>query len=137
MIAYASVFLMKIATKWNTIGLNVDSSFVWQLLERMINLLKTTVTSNRHLLYHIAAGLEKMLAKSHSPSQRVNQDAQSDADWNMFTTSRGSHAFDQTDPANMDAVLDEMILNNDLIYESFGMDRGNDVYDLLSSQFSC
>ncbi|KAH8649073.1 hypothetical protein BX600DRAFT_404159, partial [Xylariales sp. PMI_506] len=64
MIAFASVFLMKVATKWNRImGLNVESKYVSHLLERMIVLLKSSVTSERHLLYHIAFGLEKMLAK--------------------------------------------------------------------------
>lgn len=60
MIAFSAVFLMKVATKWNTVGFNVDPAFVWDLLDRVIHLLKTTITSKRHLLYHIAAGLEKM-----------------------------------------------------------------------------
>lgn len=60
MIAFTSVFLMKVATKWNTVGFNIDSSFVWDLLDRVIHLLKTTITSKRHLLSHIGAGLENM-----------------------------------------------------------------------------
>lgn len=60
MIAFSSVFLMKVATKWNAVGFNVDPAFVWDLLDRVIHLLKTTITSKRHLLYHIAAGLEQM-----------------------------------------------------------------------------
>lgn len=63
MIAFTSVFLMKVATKWNAVGFNVDPAFVWGLLDRVIHLLKTTITSKRHLLYHIAAGLEKLRAK--------------------------------------------------------------------------
>jgi hypothetical protein len=60
MIAFSAVFLMKVATKWNAVGFNVDPAFVWDLLDRVIHLLKTTITSKRHLLYHIGAGLEKM-----------------------------------------------------------------------------
>lgn len=63
MIAFTSVFLMKVATKWNAVGFNVDPAFVWNLLDRVIHLLKTTITSKRHLLYHIAAGLEKLRGK--------------------------------------------------------------------------
>ncbi|KAI0484064.1 hypothetical protein GGR56DRAFT_612166 [Xylariaceae sp. FL0804] len=45
MIAFASVFLMKVATKWNRIlGLNVESNYVSHLLERMIVLLKSSIT---------------------------------------------------------------------------------------------
>lgn len=60
MIAFSAVFLMKVATKWNAVGFNIDPAFVWDLLDRVIHLLKTTITSKRHLLYHIGAGLEKM-----------------------------------------------------------------------------
>lgn len=137
MIAYASVFLMKVATKWNTIGLNVDSVFVWQLLERMINLLKNTVTGDRHLLHHIAAGLEKMLVKSQTPPNRPQNANNNDHNWNMFTGTSNPQVYDQDGTVDMNTVLDGMILNNDLIYESFGMDQGNDIYDLLASQFSC
>ncbi|KAJ6130868.1 hypothetical protein N7512_003648 [Penicillium capsulatum] len=63
MIAFTSVFLMKVATKWNAVGFNVDPAFVWNLLDKVIHLLKTTITSKRHLLYHIAAGLEKLRAR--------------------------------------------------------------------------
>ncbi|OAA59198.1 Transcription factor [Niveomyces insectorum RCEF 264] len=65
MIAFAAVFLMKMAAQWNRVvmGLNVEPGYVSHLLRRMIELLKSSITSERHLLYHIAAGLEKMLAK--------------------------------------------------------------------------
>ncbi len=63
-IAFASVFLMKIAARWNRVmGLNVESRYVSHLLDRMIVLLKFSVTSDRHLLHHISFGLEKMLVK--------------------------------------------------------------------------
>ncbi|RYP00158.1 hypothetical protein DL764_006589 [Monosporascus ibericus] len=58
-IAFASVFLMDVARWWNRMmGLNFESNFVSHLLERMIVLLKGSVTSDHHLLYHIAFGLE-------------------------------------------------------------------------------
>lgn len=65
MIAFASAFLIKVTTKWSgVLGLNITASYVNELLERMIVLLRSSVTSDRHLLHHIAAGLQKMLDKS-------------------------------------------------------------------------
>ncbi|KAK6083405.1 C6 transcription factor [Seiridium cupressi] len=167
MIAFASVFLMKVATKWNRImGLNVESNYVSHLLERMIFLLKSSVTSERHLLYHIALGLEKMLANLRkvptktqklpgelgtgvSPGQDsvvsfgpmgygpspAGQETSMDG---VFTGAEGA----PWDPYAAGGVgrhnfLDDLaVMNDSLIYEAFGSDSANDVYNLLTSQFS-
>ncbi|KAK9777962.1 putative Transcription factor domain-containing protein [Seiridium cardinale] len=167
MIAFASVFLMKVATKWNRImGLNVESNYVSHLLERMIVLLKSSVTSERHLLYHIASGLEKMLANLRkvptktqklpgelgtgvSPGQDsvvsfgpmgygpspAGQETLMDG---VFTGAEGA----PWDPYAAGGVgrhnfLDDLaVMNDSLIYEAFGSDSANDVYNLLTSQFS-
>jgi len=63
MIAFVSVFLMKFATKWNNVGFNVDSAFVWNVIDQVIRLLKTTIPRKRPLLYYIACGLEMMRVK--------------------------------------------------------------------------
>lgn len=64
MVAFASVFLMKAATRWDRLmGLNIDFGFVSQLLERMVCALKAAITSERHMIQHIARGLEGMLAR--------------------------------------------------------------------------
>jgi len=81
MITFASVFLMKVATKWNSVGFNLKPTFVWDLDGRMIRSLKETVTSNRHLLHHIAAGLDKMLITSSnltSPRASASRDSSGD-----------------------------------------------------------
>ncbi|KAK3076473.1 hypothetical protein LTS18_012907 [Coniosporium uncinatum] len=81
MITFASVFLMKVATKWNSVGFNLEPTFVWDLVGRMIKLLKDTVTSDRHLLHHIAAGLDKMLITSRnltSPRTSASRDSSGD-----------------------------------------------------------
>ncbi|KAI0015301.1 hypothetical protein F4780DRAFT_784319 [Xylariomycetidae sp. FL0641] len=63
MIAFAAVFLMKVATRWNrALGLAVEPGDVSRLLGRLVRLLRGSVTSDRHLLHPIARGLEKMLA---------------------------------------------------------------------------
>ncbi|KAH7136919.1 hypothetical protein B0J13DRAFT_560256 [Dactylonectria estremocensis] len=64
MIAFASVFLMKATTKWDRLmGLNIEYTFVSRLLGRMVVLLKSAVTSDRHMIRHVALGLEKMLGR--------------------------------------------------------------------------
>ncbi|KAF2662267.1 hypothetical protein K491DRAFT_646198 [Lophiostoma macrostomum CBS 122681] len=200
MIAFASVFLMKVTTNWNTIiGLNVETKYVTGLLERMIELLKGSVTSDRHLLYHIAAGLEKMLersrqARAQGPNAVAGAVAKlSHGNGSSWPSADGtgrressnaaaalhSQSFHQLDdspqmsssdaPANLDlngfqvpwpnnysvatgAGIDEnetpgteyggflgnnmMIMNDSLIYEAFGSESANDVYNLLTSQFS-
>ncbi|CAK7215112.1 hypothetical protein SBRCBS47491_002371 [Sporothrix bragantina] len=198
MIAFASVFLLKMAAQGNRVmGLNVDAAYVAHLLRRMVELLQSSVTSDRHLLYHIAAGLEKMLAKMKMPS--VTGTAANSNSTSTTTSGAASSAGDvpqnqnqsqsqgqqqlqmqadvtQTQPQNqmnmdfvhnqvllqqhpqpMDGVLafhdnrwdlsgsldgshnvfDSMpVLNNTIIYEAFGSDSANDVYNLLTSQFS-
>ncbi|KAF9878437.1 C6 transcription factor [Colletotrichum karsti] len=64
MIAFASVFLMKVASRWDGImGLNIEYANVSRLLEKMVIVLKEAVTSERHMLKHIGQGLEKMLGR--------------------------------------------------------------------------
>ncbi|CAK7201567.1 hypothetical protein SEUCBS139899_004273 [Sporothrix eucalyptigena] len=179
MIAFASVFLLKMAAQGSRVmGLNIDAVYVAHLLRRMVELLQSSVTSDRHLLYHIAAGLDKMLAKMKMQLQPVTQtttnssttsgaassagDVQQtqpqmhDMDPNM-TFSVNNHVLlhpQQHPPQQMmDGVLpfdnrwdqiplagdvfDSMpILNNNIIYEAFGSESANDVYNLLTSQFS-
>ena len=183
MIAFASVFLMKVATRWNRVmGLNVEPHYVSHLLERMIVLLKSSITSDRHLLYHIAYGLEKMLAKvgpaalkksvpNKTPAPRHPVDESGNEvspgqdsvisyghmgygpggigeNHNMIeeavvrTGSGGSGgwgSYGSADGAGIgrqDFLGDVTVMNDSMIYEAFGGEPSNDVYNLLSSQFS-
>ncbi|KAE9572263.1 hypothetical protein CGMCC3_g11670 [Colletotrichum fructicola] len=73
MIAFASVFLMKVAAKWGSImGLNIDYANALRLLNKMIAVLKEAVASEKHMLKHIGQGLEKMLQRMRTA--RVRQD---------------------------------------------------------------
>lgn len=158
MIAFASVFLMKVTTKWNRIiGLNVEQAFVWSLVERMIHLLKSSVTSTRHLLYHIAAGLEKML-QQHNMSRQMKGAATSRNSSAISTEHNGvvstlpiqplsPSSLESWDPYAAAAMMEQgqgnhgqfndfTIMNNNMIYESFGTESAHDVYNLLNSQFS-
>jgi hypothetical protein len=67
MVAFASVFLMKAATRWDRLmGLNIEYAFVERLLERIVVLLKGAVTSDRHMIKLIAQGLHEMLGRLKS-----------------------------------------------------------------------
>lgn len=144
---------MKVTTKWNRIlGLNVEQAFVWGLLERIIQLLKNSITSARHLLYHIAAGLEKMLAQhdlSQQPSGAASRSSSNairpDGEQEPMGTTQYHPGLEHGvwDPfaapsmlGNSDEFNHLTIMNGDMIYESFGSESVNDVYNLLSSQFS-
>ncbi|KAH8888525.1 hypothetical protein GQ53DRAFT_724526 [Thozetella sp. PMI_491] len=163
MIAFASVFLMKVTTKWNRImGLNVEFEYVAHLLQRMIVLLKSSITSDRHLLYHIAAGLEKMLGNMVKPPA-PKAEAKTEAEAATGASTVALAEYDSAPYADGTALLHETgtprwepypngangivpgqtyfgdltIMNDSVIYEAFGSDSSNDVYNLLTSQFSC
>ncbi|KAF9877112.1 hypothetical protein CkaCkLH20_05378 [Colletotrichum karsti] len=190
MIAFASVFLMKVATRWNSVmGLKVEEEYVARLLGRMIGVLKSAVTSDRHVLKHIATGLEKMLDRMEESRERRHcsegegtvregMDARRAADQggsmagylyeggyggNMATPRGNESGFNRpvggpaaleaqfltpatwvqgglsqsSQPSGQDIFDDDLALMNDnLIFEAFGTGSANDVYNLLSSQFS-
>lgn len=167
MIAFASVFLMKVATKWNRImGFNIEHSYlnVSHLLEKMIVLLKSSVTSDRHVLHHIAAGLEKMLAKMTMEAEKEEQGRPLNG---MPTENFGSSylnpvpgsgavsgsgiAFGTTPVQQMQTASWDYaqptqeqdffinpgpIMNDSLLYEAFGAESSSDVYSFLTSHFS-
>ncbi|KAL2817535.1 hypothetical protein BJX63DRAFT_101835 [Aspergillus granulosus] len=181
MIAVASAFLLKVATKWNRLmALNIEYSFVSRLIERMVDLLKNAVTSERHLLKHIARGLEEMLNRLQAVGDtepEASQTRTSDSANPVPGWQRGSstaepttrlrdipesrplslealppnsqtgeiqgigtvpylYPFDVGVQEDMPFVSEESTLMNDaLLWQAFGTDTTNDVYNLLSTQF--
>ena len=77
-------------------GLNLESIFVWNLIERMIDLLQSSVTSDRHLLYHIAAGLEQMLAKSRASTPQIQHASQYASTADASNHIANGHGMDNT-----------------------------------------
>lgn len=156
MIAFASAFLMKGTTMWSRVmGLNIEAGYVADLLGRVVELLKTSVTSDRHVLHHIAFGLEKMLAKFSTTSgvtttQGSRQEALStgvsghnNGHFAQTFQSDGHHvAFSNAEwgeyngPGNTGTPSLSDGFSGDLIFEAFGSGSANDVYDLLTSQLS-
>ncbi|KAG6366532.1 hypothetical protein INS49_000709 [Diaporthe citri] len=150
MITFASAFLMKGTTMWSRVmGLNIEAGYVTNLLERVVSLLKTSVTSDRHVLHHIAFGLEKMLAKFSATSGAATVQGSRHAALNTGISGRDNGQFDQrfpTDghhvafsnaewgPGNTGTPSFSYEFSGDLIFEAFGSGSANDVYDLLTSQ---
>lgn len=152
MIAFASAFLMKGTTMWSRVmGLSLDRGYVTNLLERVVSLLKTSVTSDRHVLHHIAFGLEKMLAKLSTTSGVAM--AQGSRHPALSTDNAGGDggqfaervpideqhvAFSNAEwePGNAGTASFSDEFSGDLIFEAFGSGSANDVYDLLTSQLS-
>lgn len=60
MITYATVFLLKVYQRWGA-PLEIDVVYIRNLVSRIIELLQGARASQRHLAYHIASGLRKML----------------------------------------------------------------------------
>lgn len=62
MIAFAAVFLMKIAHKWHTIGVELDpETHTKPLIEAMIRTLRACKAGNNHMVYSMANGFERLL----------------------------------------------------------------------------
>ncbi|GAB7362468.1 hypothetical protein MBLNU230_g2790t1 [Neophaeotheca triangularis] len=147
MIAFASVFLMKMAPRGRAMGVQLEIEFVWNLIDRMIHLLQSSITSDRHLLYYIAAGLNNMLTKLKETSVPAPTCSQFD---DAGQSSRGqvesfvppagtSYRADwqQYLPETQDGtLLEQDVLDGNHIYEAFGSEPAGGVYNLLANQFS-
>ncbi|KAI7153239.1 hypothetical protein KC349_g8502 [Hortaea werneckii] len=146
MIAFASVFLMKMGPRGRAMGVQLDMEFVWSLIARMVHLLQSSVTSNRHLLYYIAAGLDKMLTRLKETTAST---ASNDLHMSPYDQSSTDQAFDLNGgpsyradwqqylpPIHDSALLDQNLINANHICEAFGGESAGGVYNLLANQFS-
>lgn len=73
MIAYAAVFLLKVQLKWSSLQINTESVDIYDLVGQVVVLLREAKANERHLSYHIAAGLEKMLQRSRTAGNVSDQ----------------------------------------------------------------
>ncbi|KAG0650353.1 Zn(2)-C6 zinc finger-containing prtT, partial [Hyphodiscus hymeniophilus] len=71
MITYAAVFLLKVPQQWKAARLGTDSVLIRESVDHVIKLFNLEGASERHLSYHIARGLGKMLG-------RLDREAQAD-----------------------------------------------------------
>jgi hypothetical protein len=81
MITCAAVFMLKVQLRWKSARLSIDLAVTLNLIERVIEMLSMAKASDRHITYHIARGLSKMLHKfkkierippSSNPSSIIN-----------------------------------------------------------------
>ncbi|KAK5081137.1 hypothetical protein LTR05_007930 [Lithohypha guttulata] len=175
MIAFASVFLLNVATiksQGAPLGrhFNIDAQLTWHNVEAMVKLLRSMVVSDRHLIQHVAAGLDTMLRKAksvasgmpvprgsseenciasrqydHSQADQSRQKSRQQEFWNDNRNDISRSMF--VDPgiagSSMevgDNFVDDdhmMFMNETMLYDAFGTDTTNEVYNLLSNQFSC
>lgn len=63
MITYAAVFLLKVQQQWKAARLGTDSVLIRESVQRIIEIFSKEGASERHLSYHIARGLRKMLRR--------------------------------------------------------------------------
>lgn len=166
MIAFACVFLMNVATIRSSgaaLGrhFSIDPQQVWSNVEAMVKLLQSLVVSDRHLIQHLAAGLEKMLLKarqvagsgftSRSMSNEGTMEPpiaaksvaatlqQQQRVWNSNGMEWSNETAANSRISDHDGFVadEEMIFMNDsLLYDVFGTETTNEVYNLLSNQFS-
>lgn len=70
MLAFAVVFLLKVATKYAT-AIRIDTEKIMSLVSQTISVLRevTQVMHRQHLLVTISEGLEKLLLKCQAPAQ--------------------------------------------------------------------
>lgn len=175
MIAFASVFLLNVATiksQGAPLGhhFNIDPQLTWHNVEAMVELLRSMVVGDRHLIQHVAAGLDTMLQKAksvascvhvsrglseennvaqrqydHSQTDQSRQKSRQQEFWNdnRNDISRSTCVDPGTAGSSMevgDSFVDDdhmMFMNETMLYDAFGTDTTNEVYNLLSNQFSC
>jgi hypothetical protein len=173
MIAFASVFLMNIATiktQHAPLGrhISVDPQLVFFNVEAMVELLQSMVVSDRHLIQHVAAGLSTMLHKAkevgsaangsrrhsdqgvpevhqqlqpdhhHHPSeqQRVWNEVRDDIPHMASGSQLGANASVEIGTSGFNADDHMMFMDDSMLFDAFGAETTNEVYNLLSSQFS-
>jgi len=138
-IAFAAIFLVKVQLRWKSARLNIDSSQVCTLLERIVDMLSNAKASERHLSYHMARGLQTILGKFKERELREQEAASSH---NSIGTKLHGADMVGTMPVdqpggwhNLNAVADGMY--GDVI-DLYGLDQESyfplGIFDVLSSQ---
>jgi hypothetical protein len=77
MVTYASMFLLRVQMRWRPARLNVNMTLTLNLIERIAQLFSQVNSSERHLSFHVANGLIKMLVKFRKLGQVELDQAQS------------------------------------------------------------
>lgn len=77
MLTFTCLFLFKLGTQWNryflSTGFAMDLNSLCQLIDRVVHCIRTSTAGERHIVHHIASGLDKMIAKLRSRGLCVSQ----------------------------------------------------------------
>ena len=142
---------------------SIDAQLVWHNVGAMIDVLQGLVVSDRHLIKHLAAGLATMLQKakqaghmrtagtsdvsgvSSIPQPVVETQEVWDEGRHGLANMSGAHA-NTDNHMTLSAMADDgfngeddqmmMFMNDSMLFDAFGTETTNEVYNLLSSQFS-
>jgi hypothetical protein len=85
MVAYASIFLLRVQMRWRPARLNINMAVVLTLIERVAPVLSQVDASDRHLSHYVSNGLSKMLVK-YKKSEHAELDQQTQAPMNHMGT---------------------------------------------------
>jgi hypothetical protein len=124
MIAFAAVFLLKVAMRWSGRGIGIEATRARELVGRVVELLRETKASERHLNYHIASGLEKMLERFREVEGR---------EWALANKPEAAGSPEQGGPPAPGGFS----ASNQEGWENYGFDENYFpvvVYDYLSTQ---
>lgn len=61
MVAFSAVFLLKVSWLWDSVFLSINKRQVEELVQSVVDVLSNVSAGEKHLTYHIASGLAKML----------------------------------------------------------------------------
>ncbi|KAJ9636379.1 hypothetical protein H2201_003545 [Coniosporium apollinis] len=76
-VTFATVFLLKVRLNWHSACLDVDSSLILNLVERIVELLRDARASDRHLARHISKGLRNLVDRFKEQDRQVSRTASS------------------------------------------------------------
>jgi len=123
MITCATVFLLKVHTRWKNARLNTDLPLAVSLIERVIEMLAMAKASERHLTYYIARGLSKVLHKFKKMERLFEQPTLANAKYpssSIVGMSAAAGTSTQRDWASLDSGSDAI----------FGPGSGDAVMDM-------
>ena len=94
---------MKVAARWSSI-FQIDED-IWNLVERIIILMKEAKASSRHIVYAIASGLERMLTKCREWKERNDSQASLASSWETFLRAPENSAVASFTPSPSDVQM--------------------------------
>jgi hypothetical protein len=119
MVAFCAAFLLKVAWLWDSSGLTIDPRQVQNLVKSVVDVMQNVSAGEKHLAYHIAGGLSKMLDRLE------NRKCKKDADKAKHLADVDGMMIPPQQPQPQDVIVDS--------FELYGLDFGSGWNDFGSS----